>query len=1254
MIRRRPSSTPVVSPNESTPRLKVAEASVPSPTPAEDFVYNFPATLAQRRFWLLDKLHPGGNPALNLPIALRVRGLLFLPSLREAWQRLVNCHEALRTVFTSERGELRQLIAPTLLAPLPLEECETSAEDGWDARLLRAEAHRPFDLEAGPLARARLVRLGAEDHLLLLTLHHIITDGWSNGLLARELCQAYSALVRKETPVWPELPVQFADYAAWQAERLEANDFAWQRKYWRHQLAGDLPVLDLPTDRPRLKSQNAAADLCAHVLPPELVAAARALASSEDSSPFMLFLAVFQVLLHRYSGQEDFLITTPSANRQRPELEALVGPFVNPLLLRADLRDDPTFSELLARVRSVALDGFMNQDVPFELLLDEFQPRQLQVNFLYQSAFLERTELAGGASVEPVHYVSPGTVHELSAAIFEEADGVRLEFEYDTALFDRTTIERMLGHYETLLARALADPAQRISQLPLLTSSEIRPLNSLGEERETALDVRAPLIARVMERPDTMVARHGKREMSCAELLARMENARNSDRGARPPSDLDQGANWIAHWRVRLDPPPPAIDARTPPGEGIIAANSLALRDFLQAQPGERIASFTQPGAAATEELGAAILAGALLVYPTPDLYGETPAATASWLERENITIAFLPAATWNRIMVNLGRKLSLPPKLRLVIATEGEREEGGFGRVFPAPELSGVRVCARVVNDSANGTLSLCGENFPATAFLQVVDSRSHQPLPAGVPGELALALPGHAPEALGELARWLPNDTLDLLGPKDAQQFARGFRVDPRATEDVLRALPGVRNVLLRPHATDGDTVFVAYVLLDPTVTPAPDDPAYRRLLREQNLPDHAIPAAFVRVKDIPVRALDGRVDFYALPVVSELPATSEPVRPYLGLQLQLIAIWEEVLGVRGIGIRDDFFDLGGNSLLAMRMLQRAEIACGTMIAPTALFKNPTIEHLAGVLAREVIQDAPALLRVHDTGKCTPFFYLHGDLSGGGFYSLKLSRALGRDQPFFVMPPQDVRHLTKSPSVEEMAAQHLQTMLAVRPRGPYVIGGFCAAGLIAYELAQQLRARGEEVEMLIMIDAAPDDHILRAAHSLSLILGRLFRWSEEAKAAHFERWVLRRARLELMGQLSLGAQARLVGERMLRPLAALRRTRADKEREAAETVPALEANLDERDVAPMFLWAAAQYRPKPYESVVALLLSEDVLCSADNVARSWKQLAPNVTVHPLNGSHLECITAHVDTLAQTIQRCLGNAPVEKRSTRG
>ena len=1253
------SSSRAVAPIAS--EIDAENGGVAGDAPADDeSVFVFPATPAQQRFWLLDQLQAGGNPALNLSLATRWHGPLDRPMLERALNEVVARHEALRTTFVFERGQLRQLIAPTLAVDLPLLEAADFPEvtsDDLPAHLRKQEAQRPLDLRTGPLLRARLLQLAPREHLLLLTVHHIISDGWSNGIIMRDLCALYTAFVQNEPSLLPELTIQFADYADWQRARLEADDFAGQRDYWRKQLAGDLPGLDLPFDRPRLAAPNISGGMRSRLLPPELVRAATTLAAGESASPFMIFFAVFQVLLHRYTGQADFLVTSPSANRARAEFDPLIGLFVNPLLVRADLRGDPTFRQLLGRVRRVALEAFTNQDIPFELLLDEFQAARLQVNFHYDAGLPEPATLPDGLTLESVPSVSAGTVYELGASVLEDAQGFRLEFEYNTTLFDPETIDRLLGHYQTLLESAVANPATTVSALPLLTGEEREQLG-LDEKPTDAnapvgLDIRAPLVERVMAKPDAVAARHGRRELSCAELLARMESARNANKSSRVPSDLDQAAMWVAHWRARVDTPLPVVIARSPDVDAAIAAAAQAMREWVGLDERDRIASCTEAGAAATEEIGAALLANALLVYPTPEILAEPPAALAAWLEAETISVACMAAATWNRLAAAIAaRKIRKPARLRLVIATEGEPGEGSFGRVASERVNGGVWVCRRTVLENAGGTIALDGRPLPlASRRLRILDPRSRQPMPVAVIGELFAADAGKDPTPLGQLARWLPDGSLDRLGTADEQSYVRGFRLDPRRTEAALCALPGIRHALVRPATAEPGARFIAYILPDFAGGPLPSDAALRRLLREQGLPDPSVPALFIPIKEIPLSATTGKLDRAALPAPpqGELIASHDPVQPYIGLQLQLLAIWEDVLGVREIGIRDDFFDLGGNSLLAMRMLQRAELACGKVILPSALFRHPTVEHLAGEIAREVIDESPSLLHVNDAGTRTPFFYLHGDLSGGGFYSLKLSRALGPDQPFYVLPPQDIRLLPDAPSIEKMAAAHLAALRAVRPKGPYVIGGFCIGGLVAYELAQQIAAGGEPVEMLLIIDAAPEDKGLRGLRWLSGAFGAVLRWDDHAKVDYFGRWVLWRGRLARWYGLNVKAQMQVIFRRISYRFARTRdRMRPRFQSDAKEGVDSLESNTSirrERDVPSVFLWASARYHPRPYHGPVALLLSEDVLHRGRNLSAEWKEVASEVTVHPLTGSHLECITAHVDTLAQTIESCLQGA---------
>jgi amino acid adenylation domain-containing protein len=485
------------------------------------------------------------------------------------------------------------------------------------------------------------------------------------------------------------------------------------------------------------------------------------------------------------------------------------------------------------------------------------------------------------------------------------------------------------------------------------------------------------------------------------------------------------------------------------------------------------------------------------------------------------------------------------------------------------------------------------------------------------------------------GDLARWRADGVIEFLGRADGQIKLRGFRIEPAEIEAALEQQPGVNDcaVVLR-ESKAGEKQLVGYIVGEAS-------PAQVRTALAKTLPDYMVPAFVVPLPSLP-RTANGKLDRTALPD-PELPAAEssrEAVRPYLGLQVQLIKIWRDLLDVPEVGIRDNFFELGGNSLLALRLLHRAEIISGKAILPAVFFSNPTVEFLAAELARQASEESPSILKVNDNGTQTPFFYLHGDLFGGGFYSSKLSRALGPDRPFYVLPPFDVRRYPSAPEIEEMAASHLQTMRSIRPHGPYVIGGFCLGGIVAYELAKQVAACGETVEMLLLIDAKPADRTLRLVRWMCEQCGRWFGWNEEKQHHQFRRWWLRREQLALWREEDVKTQARLLVRQLRRAFGTVRRG-AQKTPPAQNKAAAI-APAKPRDVLSTFLWAAAGYHARKYWGAMVALLSEDLLRRGDRLGDAWLRLTPKVKVRSLKGRHLECITAHVDNLAGTIDDIL------------
>jgi amino acid adenylation domain-containing protein len=471
--------------------LTAAEEKLNTPEEAEVFV--FPASFAQQRLWFLDQLFPG-NSFYNVSAALRLTGSLNLAALEQTFNEIVCRHEALRTTFRMLEGQLVQVIAPvetypsgtaspnrrnvsTLLAIIDLRFLSAAEQEAEIQRLATEERSRPFDLSSEPLLRVMLLQLDSSEHVLLLNLHHIICDGWSIGVLIRELGTLYTAFSNNQPSPLPELPIQYADFADWQREWLQGEVLETQLAYWKQQL-DNIPLLNLPTDRPRPATPTYRGATQFLELPKILSETLEALSQREGVTLFMTLLAAFQTLLYRYTQQSDIVIGSAIANRNRYEIEGLIGFFVNSLVMRTNLSGNPTFLELLGRVREVALGAYAHQDLPFEKLVEALHPERnlshhplFQVAFSLQNTPIEALELPG-LTLSQLDFDTPSAKFDLEFHMWQSPDGLRGQIIYSTDLFDDTTITRMLGHFQTLLESIVANPEQRLCDLQLLTESD--------------------------------------------------------------------------------------------------------------------------------------------------------------------------------------------------------------------------------------------------------------------------------------------------------------------------------------------------------------------------------------------------------------------------------------------------------------------------------------------------------------------------------------------------------------------------------------------------------------------------------------------------------------------------------------------------------------------------------------------------------------------------------------------------------------
>jgi amino acid adenylation domain-containing protein len=509
-----------------------------------------PLSFAQQRLWFFNQLAPG-SPLYNIHAAVNLTGALNVPVLERSINEILNRHEALRTTFAVVDERPVQIVNEPF--KLKLSVISLQKVGGHEQQVMERmleEAHYPFDLTTGPLLRAKLLQLGRAEHVLLLTMHHIVADGWSMGVFVRELAALYEAYIGGRPSPLPELPIQYADFAVWQREWLEGQRLEEQLDYWKQQLAGSPPVLELPTDKPRPPVQTYRGAHETLLLSESLSRSLKELSRREGATLFMTLLTAFSTLLSRYSGQADILIGTPIANRTRAETEELIGFFVNTLVLRTRLSGEPTFRELLKRVREAALGAYEHQDMPFEKLVEELQPERslshsplFQVMLDLQNAPMQALELQG-LKLTPLEFDSQTAKFDLSLTMGEAETGLSGLLEYNTDLFDAATIKRMLKNFQTLLSSIAANADAPLSRLPLLAEAEKRQL--LVEWNDTRTDYASAVGCihelfeqRAEEAPHAVALCFGEQALSYGELNER--------------------ANRLAHYLRRLGTGPEVL-----------------------------------------------------------------------------------------------------------------------------------------------------------------------------------------------------------------------------------------------------------------------------------------------------------------------------------------------------------------------------------------------------------------------------------------------------------------------------------------------------------------------------------------------------------------------------------------------------------------------------------------------------------------------------------------------------------------------
>ncbi|WP_163868729.1 amino acid adenylation domain-containing protein, partial [Myxococcus eversor] len=1196
-------------------------ASLPPLLPAPRDGAPLPLSFAQQRLWFLEQLQPG-TPTYNMPAALRLEGPLDVVSLQRAFSELIRRHEALRTSFVEDNGSPFQRISPPSLFTLSLEDLSSVEEREPLAReRAHQDAARPFDLSRGPLLRASLLRLAPQQHVLLLNLHHAVSDGWSMGLLVREVTSLYEAYSQGLPSPLPELPLQYADYAVWQRQWLKDEVLARQVTWWKHQLAGAPAVLDLPTDFPRPPLQSFHGRTVDFQLPQALSRAVEAFCKQEGSTLFMGMLTAFQLLLSRYSGQDDISVGSPIAGRRASELEGLIGFFVNTLVLRSRVDPRSSFRELLSQVRSSTLTAYEHQDVPFEKLVEELQPQRslshsplFQVMFTLQNTPTGALEAGQGAEALSVAAVAPdvrSTHFDLTLSLAETPEGFSGAFTYRTDLFEERTITRMAGHFATLLEAAVHAPEKHVGELPLMPVAEREQVLTRWNDthRELPWDgaIHERLEAQVPRTPDALAILDDSGSLSFdifnrrvnrlahwlrsrgvgPEVRVALCMERGADAlvalfailkagGAYVPTDptyprerltfilQDSGARLVLtqrHLAERLETPglevvclddPSVAEALSREPESnptrITTPENLAYVIYTSGSTGRpkgamiqhasvmnlRVALAERVFSKGEGPLRLAINAPLafdasvqMLVHLTdghalgvvPQAGRQDTALLCAWVEKHGIDMM---DCSPSHLRLLLDEGLASHRRLRVLVGGEAI-EESLWAKLSTHEHLEAFNAYGPTECTVESSCHPIRGTSRPVLGppliniQTHVLDARM-QPVPLGVPGELFLggagvgrgyldrpdltaerflpdpfsSSPGARLYRTGDKVRRLDTGEFEYLGRLDFQVKLRGFRIELGEIEATLEAISGVRRaVVLAREDRPGDKRLVGYLVTDEGR--ALDLAAVREVLH-QSLPEYMVPSAFVFLAALPLNSSD-KVDRRALPAPDTSDTSIEYVAPRNPGEETVAALWRELLGVSKVGATDDFFALGGHSLMAVRLMALLRERLGVSLPVSALFQASTVERLARqVEQREQGPRPTPNLVCLDTGTSTerPLFLVHG---GGGTVLgyTELVRGLGTQRPIYGLSASglDGGELPES-SVEALARDYLAQLRTVQPRGPYLLGGWSFGGVVAHEMARLLEATGEKVDLLVMFDShAPTRQPLPEPDTLTLLAG-------------------------------------------------------------------------------------------------------------------------------------------------------------------
>ncbi len=1324
----------------------------------------YPLSYVQKAFWFLHQMNPMSS-AYVASAALTLRGAINLSAMHKAFTLVCLRHQALRTRFVlNEDGPWQQIESSPTSALTVID--ATLWTDATLIERLNSLAHKPFDLLSDPAIRCHLYQRGKEEHVLYLSMHHILVDGWSMAILLRELGAFYLGALSGNTARLPPLLAGYHDFTRWQQQLVLSEAGNAHLQYWLQNLSGDLSALDLPTDRPRPATRQEHGQSISWYIEPDLSSDLKTRATAAGTTPYVLLLSAFAVLLGRCSNQQEMLIGSPVHGRSEAQFNNVVGCFINSIALRVRLSPSQTFGELIQDIHERTRAALAHADYPFPLLVKHLRPERdsrrtplFQVMFAYenfQGAEVIAAVPAAGvqASAQNSLFGVPMEVlpvdqmegqFDLSLTILEAGGAFHCVLSFDTDLFDRSTAQRMTGHYTQLLRGAVQSLDQPVSLLPLLTQEERQQLlidwNRTSTPYPNTECIHERFAAQAEATPDAVAVVYLDQRLTYRELSLRVQMLAQKLRtygvrkevcvgiflersldlvvgilgvlvagGAYVPLDtalpekrllymLSDAAVGIvvthSALKDRLPITPAAklfvdegADSALPSTASLLdsrpTANNLAYVIYTSGSTGKprgvmvthrtvmnywaalaatvctplsdrplRISLNSSTAFDASLDALLQLLSGHV-VHIISEQAHRDPDALVAYIKQEALDIfECVPTQAAMLIEAGLFKEPNRSPA-RLVLGGEAIspslwQELGSAGstvvyNLYGPTECTVANTACRVFSNTLIPHIGRPLHNIR----IYILDPQMN-PIPIGVRGELYIGgvgpargylnqagltgerflpdpfspQPGARMYKSGDLARYLPDGNIEFLGRIDQQVKIRGYRIEIEEIESVLRTHQMVQDCAVVVHEEQpGEKQLLAYLVLR---TSAPIEENSLRDFLKQRLPDYMLPAAFVTISQVPL-TISGKLDRRALPLPtkSHAPESVSTLPPRDELELVLTQIWEALLNTRPIGVTDNFFDLGGNSLIAVRLIAQIKRRIGRRLPMSVLSQNATIARLAPLLRQQDSRDSVSpIVPLHEGGEGSPLFCIHP--AGGQILCyLELARQIGFEQPIYAIWDNSLEtHTPRPKTVEAMAARYIQALQAVQQKGPYRLCGWSFGGTLAFEMAQQLLQAGDAVTMVVLLDSFAPGAVEEAVDEHSRL--RFFLVDLYARYGLLEVPELR----------SEDASATALGR-------ALQRLQ--------------QASLVPDDLLPIHLESlftlyehhlrlAQDYKPRPLSYAVTLLRAkENQLPASINETLGWQSYSTlPVEVEWISGTHFTMLAKpQVKDVAAVLKKCL------------